>query len=249
MSYQHSTKGGLMGLGAVSDDQDPVQVGAMANGSPILSLASLAASDIMVRMASVPRSQRVNKMISILNGGKAGLGYAAKADYARRLILMGPRKKDQAMFDAIRAALADELVGRTLAGASVNISGLGQTVQEVMGGTSKGVNDANALFCSFGAGTGSMVGGFLDQFGVGGSTAAGSAVRGSQAGGAIAGCNAGQLVLQGQLAQQQAQLAQSGAAQTLAMQQASDARFTKMVIGGVALVGLLGLGYVAVKKL
>lgn len=236
-----------MGLGSVRDDQDPVQTGVMANGSPILSLASLAASDIMVRMASVPRQERVAKMVSILNGGKAGLGWAAKADYARRALLLGPRKKDQAMFDAIRAALADELVGRTLANAS--LSGLGQTVQEVMGGTSKGVNDANALFCSFGAGTGSMVGGFLDQFGVGGSTAAGAAVRGSQAGGQIAGCNAGQLVLQGQLAQQQARLAQQGSVQTLAQQQAADARFTRLVIGGVAVVGLLGLGFVAVKKL
>jgi hypothetical protein len=232
-----------MGMGAVTVEQDPIQVGSMAQSSPILSLASLAASDVMLKMASVPQADRLSKMIEILNAGQPGLGESAKRDFMRRALAMGPSRKDQAMFDAIRAALADSLTEKLL-----GRPGLGQTVAEVRGQTSQGVNDANALFCSYGAGIGSMVGGFLDQFGVGGSSAAGSAVRGSTAGGQIAGCNAGQLILQGQLAAQQAQASQSGAMQAAAMQQAADARFMKFVFGGAALIGVAGIGYAVLRR-
>jgi hypothetical protein len=207
---------GLMGLGADADDQDPIEVGAMAQASPILSTASLLASTIMLRMAAVPRARRLNEMVSILNAGQPGLGESARSDFFRREATMGPRKKDQAMFDAIRAALADTLVDRTLKLAH-GTSGLGQTLAEARGQTSQGVNDANAVFCSYVAGTVGMVGGFVDQLASGGTQNTGAITGSSQKAGATAGCGAGQLIIQGQNATAMARLSQSGVAQTMAM--------------------------------
>jgi hypothetical protein len=238
---------GLMGLGdAAAEDQDPISVGAMAQASPVLSTASVTASSIMLRMAAVPRDQRLNEMVSILNAGQPGLGESARADFFRRSAAMGPRKKDQAMFDAIRAALADALVSRLLALRSRATSGLGQTFGTVSGRTSQGVEDANAIMCSTVMPAAAMVGGFMGGFGVGGS--GGQIGSGVNQGAQIAGCNAGQMVIQGQIATDQARLAQSGQLQTLAMQQAADARFTRYALVGAGLLGVLGLGYLVIKK-
>jgi hypothetical protein len=159
--------------------------------------------------------------------------------------LYGPFKVDQAMFDAIRTAIADVFVARTLGRA---VSGLGQTVAEAQGRTSQGVNDANAIFCSYVSGTVGMVGGFVDQLASGGTQNTGAITRSAASGGATAGCNAGQLVIQGQIANQQAQLAQNGTLQTLAMQQAQDARFAKYAIAGVGIIGTLGVAFLAFRK-
>lgn len=244
---------GLMGLGAgMVDDQDPVQFGQMAQSSPILATASVLASDIMLRMAAAPRDQRLAKMVEILNSGQPGLGTSARADFQRRAAAMGPRKKDQAMFDAIRAALADSLTEKLLRQSPFGIAhltGLGQTIAEATGRTSQAVNDANALFCSYGAGIGAMVGGFASQFGSSQQgTASTAGITGARSAGQIAGCGAGQLVIQGQVATAQAQLAQSAAAQAVAMQQAEDARFMRTALIGAGLLGALGLGYMVVKK-
>lgn len=236
---------GLMGFGSIPDDQAPVQVGTLALQDPILSSASVIASTVMRRMAAVPRAQRLSEMVSILNAGQRGLGASAKADFLRRSAALGPRKVDQAMFDAIRAAIADTLVARTLASKPI---GLGQTVAEAQGRTSQGVNDANAIFCSYVSGTVGMVGGFVDQLASGGNQNTGAITRSAASGGATAGCNAGQLVIQGQIAAQNAQIAQNGTLQTLAMQQAQDARFMKYTVAAVGIVGTLGVAFLALRK-
>lgn len=233
----------LMGLGTVRADQAPVKVGQAALRDPILSSASVIASSVMRRMAAVPESKRLDEMVSILNAGEPRLGDSARADFLRRASTYGPLKVDQAMFDAIRAALADVLVARTL-----GKTGLGQTVAEARGQTSQGVNDANAIFCSYVSGTVGMVGGFVDQLASGGNQNTGAITRSAQSGGATAGCNAGQLVIQGQIATQNAQMAQNGTLQTLAMQQAQDARFAKYAIAGVGLIGTLGVAFLALRK-
>lgn len=234
---------GLMGLGATIDDQAPIRLGTAAERDPILSTASVIASGIMLKMAAVPQHRRAAEMVAILDRAGRGLGESARRNYLARAAAAAPDQKDQAMFDAIRATVADLLAAKTLAKAG--LSGLGQTIAEVQGRTSTGVNDANALFCSYGAGTASMVSGLLTQFGTSGST---GGLVGAQQGGQIAGCGAGQLVIQGQQALAQARLSQSATQQALAAQAESDARFMRYGLMGLGLLGLLGIGYVVAKK-
>ena len=246
MSYAlHGGHGrSLMGLG--STDTPPVRLGERAKEDPILSTASVIASSIMLRMAGVPKHRRLAEMVLILNAGRPGSGDAARADYLRRASITS--NKDQAMFDAIRAAIADELVRRALKSAP-GVSGLGQTLAEARGATSTGVNDANAIFCTYIAGTSAMVGGYIDQLASGGTQNTGSITRASGEAARTGGCGAGMIVAQGQLALDQARLAQSGTAAVLAASAAREAAFLRYaLIGGVAL-GVLGLGYVVVKKM
>jgi len=236
---------GLMGLGSAVDEQAPIELGARAKEDPILSTASLIASSILVRMAGVPKNKRLDEMVSILDAGRPGSGEAARADYRRR-VAASPDKKDQAVFDAIRATIANELVRRTLKPA---ISGLGQTLAEAHGRTSAGVNDANAIFCTYVAGTSAMVGGFVDQLASGGTQNTGSITRASGEAARTGGCGAGMVVAQGQLALDQARLAQSGAAAALAASAAREANFMRYGLIGVGTLGALLIGYAVVKKM
>lgn len=231
---------GLLGLGdaaASTSDQASVVAPTGASTSPIVSTASVMASHIMLRMASLPRRRRLGEMVAILNKAQPGLGDNAKADFLRLSATKPSNLMDQTMFDVITASVANVLAARTLAAAGrTATSGLGQTVAEARGQTSQGVNDANALFCSYGAGTGSLVSGLLAQFNTGGSSST-AGISGAQAGGQIAGCNAGQLALQAQTAQAQAQLAQSSAVQQLQMQQHQEQMtFQYLILGGGGLL-------------
>jgi hypothetical protein len=235
-----------MGLGAAADDQAPVEIGSAAQSSPILSTASLIASAIMLKMAGVPKNERLNEMVKRLDGVEPGLGAGARSNFLERAARSPANKVDQSMFDAIRAAIADVLVKRTLASVHGGTSGLGQTIAEAQGRTSQGVNDANAIFCTYITGTAAIVGGVMDQTATGTGTGAltGSAGRAAATGG----CGAGMAVINGQNAQAMARITQSGAAQTLAMQAESDARFMRYALVGGGLLGIIGLGYVLVKK-
>jgi hypothetical protein len=152
------------------------------------------------------------------------------------------------MFDAIRATIANELVRRTLKSAP-GISGLGQTIAEAQGRTSRGVNDAQAIFCTYVAGTSAMVGGYVDQLATAGTQNTGNITRASGAAALTGGCGAGQMVIQGQNALAQAQLAQSGNAAATLASAAREATFMKYTLVGAGLLGILGLGYVVVKKM
>lgn len=235
---------GLMGLGVV-DDQKPIDVGARVKTDPILATASVMASDVLVQMSLAPKDQRLSEMKKILDRIEPGLGDRAVSEYRRLWVRRGESEKDQTMFDVVRSEIANVLVKRTFALAKSG--GLGQTVAEAQGRTSRGVNDANALFCSFGAGSMAMVGGVWDQIGTGRGGQAGSITSGARAGGDIAGCGAGQLVVQAQAAEAQARIAQQGTAQQLQLQlQAEaqrDARLQRMLlIGGGGLLAVVALG-------
>jgi hypothetical protein len=255
MSYKGSVRSlrarsrrGLLGLGATPDDvQLPVVVPSSAQSSPILSTASVMASGIMLRMASVPRSKRLGEMVSILNAAQAGFGDQAKQQFLQLSSQRPSNMMDQTMFDVISASVANMLAARTLAARRPGVSGLGQTVAEVQGRTSAGVNDANALFCSYGAGTTGLVSGLLAQFNTGGSSST-AGITGAQAGGQIAGCGAGQLALQAQTAQAQAQAAQSAGVQQLQMQQHQEQMtFQYLLLGGGGLV-IATILYAVLKK-
>lgn len=233
---------GLMGLGVV-DDQRPIDVGARVKTDPILATASVMASDVLVQMSLAPKDKRLPEMRKILDRIEPGMGERAVTEYRRLWVRRGESEKDQTMFDVVRSEIANVLVKRTFALAKSD--GLGQTVAEAQGRTSRGVNDANALFCSFGAGSMAMVGGVWDQIGTGGQ--AGSITSGARAGGDIAGCGAGQLVVQAQAAEAQARIAQQGTALQLQLQLQAEAqreaRLQRMLlIGGGGLVAVIGLG-------
>lgn len=235
---------GLMGLGAM-DDQSAVKVGSRASTDPILSAASLIAADIMVQVSLVPKAKRLDKVKRILDRVDPGMGERAVREYQRLWVRKGDGEKDQTLFDVVRSEIANLLVRKTFEAAKAQ--GLGQTIADAQGRTSRGVNDANSLFCSFGAGTMAMVGGVWDQVGTGKGGQAGSITSGAQAGGSIAGCNAGQLVLQNQNAQAMAQIAQQGTAQQLALQMqaeaAREARLQRMMlIGGGGLLAVVAIG-------
>ena len=241
---------GLMGLGSEADDQGKIRVGERAKSEPILSAASLIASDVLVRVSLVPKDKRLNEMRLILNGVEPGMGDRAVQEYNRLWVRRGEGAKDQTMFDVVRSEIANLIVKKTLAMAQQRgVSGLGQTVAEVAGRTSQGVNDANALFCSFGAGGMAMVGGIWDQVGTSKGGTAGSLTAGARAGGSIAGCNAGQLALQNQNSENMARIAQQGTAQQLALRAQAEAekeaRFQRtLLIGGGAVVALVAIGLV-----
>lgn len=246
---------GLMGLGADADDQSAIKVGERAKSDPILSTASVIASEILVKISLVPKDKRLAEMRKILNAGEPGMGDRAVQEYQRLWTRRGEGEKDQTMFDVVRSEVANLIVKKTFQMAkSQPMSGLGQTIAEASGRTSQGVNDANALFCSFGAGGMAMVGGITDQFGLRGGSGssagtAGSITGGAVTGGRIAGCNAGQMVLQNQNAQAMATIAQQGTAQQLALQAqaeaAREARFQRMLLlGGGGVVALVAIGLV-----
>jgi len=230
------------GMGQIqpAGDQDPIEIGALANRDPIMSAASLMASQIMLKMAAVPKDKRLKEMVLVLNAADPSLGQKGLDKFFSLEAKYPPRKKDQAVFDALRLTIGDALVGKILKSAPAGTSGLGQTLAEARGDVSRSVNDANALFCSYGAGATSMIGGFIDAFRSGGSTT-GTIGTGAASGASIAGCGAGSTLLQNQHTLEMARLSQAGAAQALAAQAASDARTTRMlIIGGALLVTLVG---------
>ena len=242
---------GLMGLGAAVDDQSAIKLGDRAKSDPILSTASVIASEILVKISLAPKADRLSEMRKILNAGEPGMGDRAVQEYQRLWARRGEEQKDQTMFDVVRSEVANLLVKKTFELArSQPMSGLGQTVAEAAGRTSQGVNDANALFCSFGAGTMSMVGGLTDTFMSSGSSGSrGSITSSAVTGGRIAGCNAGQIAMQNQNSQAMATIAQQGTAQQLAIQAqaeaAREARFQRMLLlGGGGVVALVAIGLV-----
>lgn len=237
------------GMGQIqpAGDQDPIEIGDLAKSDPIMSTASVLASQVMLKMAAVPKAKRLGEMVTVLNAADPSLGQKALLKYRSLESKYSPRKKDQAAFDSIRLVIGDALVGKVLSMAPAATSGLGQTLAEARGDVSRGVNDANALFCSFGAGGTALVGGFIDSFRSSGSTP-GLIGGGAAAGASIAGCGAGSTLLQNQNALEMARLAQSGAAQQLAAQAARDANTTRMLmVGGGLLVVLVG-GFAILRK-
>lgn len=229
-----------MSYAGVGIAQDPVEAGELAKKNPIMSTASVMASEIMLRMSALPRGKREDEMVAILDGASPGMGKATLSTFRRLTAKYPTNRRDQAMFDAIRLQIADALVDRTLAKAGM--SGLGQTLAEARGRTSTAVNDANALFCSYGAGTAALVGGFIDSFRSSGSTT-GLISAGATTGAQIAGCRTGALVAQQQHAEEMARIAQSGGAMSItAAAQAEAARerrlMTYALVGGGSLVAL-----------
>jgi len=216
-----------MALGLTITGSAPIQAGQQAKTDPILSSASLAASNVLLKMAAVPRSKRLRVMTDTLNAATPGLGTKTRADFLRLAATKSADQADQVIFDVVRAAIANRLVALTKAQ-------MGQQGTQGLGSTD---SDVRVGFCTVAGGT-SIVGGFLDAFGAGGQTGQIGAVQSASAtGGTIGGCNIAGIDAQTRQAQAQAQLAQSVQMQQLQMQQAQEARMMRyLLIGGGGLV-------------
>jgi len=224
---------GLLGLG----EDPPISIGTAASTDPILSYASYGASQIMLKMASKPRADRLAEMARLMSQVSPPLGPQARSKYEE---LSRTENKDQAVFDAIRLTLANYFADWTAKRAG--LSGLG--------GLGDFATDLRAGFCTVGAGGAAITGGFFDQLGRSNSNAtatAGGITAGATAGAQIAGCDLDRLRLQGELALQNAQLSQQTATQQRLQQQAHDERMLMYagIAGGALFLGIIGYAVVS----
>jgi len=183
------------GMGQAAADA-PITAGSLARTDPIVSDASLMASNVMKKMARVPKPERRAWLRTKLDGLWPGMGDETLTDVAR--ITASGKSQDQAIFDAIRLALANRMRDwATREAARRGVSGLGTTA-----------SDARAVSCTI-ASVSATAGGWAGAFVSGADTAV---IGGANAGAAIAGCGLDTLRLQAEIAAQQANAAAAAGA-------------------------------------
>lgn len=214
------------GLGQVGGQ---ITSGALAATDPFVSAASLMASNIMKEMAKLPKPERAPWLRRNLNGLWPRMGDEVFVSIAK--ITASGKDRDQAIFDAIRLALANRLfdwAGKQ-AEKDRGVSGLGDFA-----------SDARTFACT-GASLSATAGGWFGAFRPGADTAI---IGGAQAGAAIGNCNLETLRLQAEIAQQQANTAVA-----VADRSSANASRTMLYVGGgiLSLVGLAIVGKVLLK--
>lgn len=221
-----------LGQASVNGPNQPIRIGATARRDPILAFSTVWASEV-VRMATLKRraSRRLAWIRGELNKMQVGLGDEFVSEY-RRLQRMG-RSKDQALFDALRLVLANQVAtGMDKMATTHSAAGLGDSSRDI-----------NAVFCGV-IGVGTAGGAIAASF----ENPAGSAAIGQAGSAALsaAGCNQGALEAQARIAEANAMAAQANAAASASVgQQEQDRTMTYVAIGG----GVLVLGLVAVLAL
>jgi len=210
-----------------------IVVGDSARRDPIIAFSSVMASD-MLRQAPLraAKGQRLAWIQREMNKAQAGMGDKA-ADRVRELRRRGV-SGNQALFDGVRLALANQIATRMDALASSHTAGLGATS-----------DDISAVFCGIiGVGTagGAIAASFDNPTGSAAIGTAGSAAM--QAGG----CNRGALAAQARQAEANARIAEANAAAAAAAGKPSgDNTMLYVALGGGALL-LIGIGVIALKK-
>lgn len=192
--------------------------GTLAKTDPFMSKASLMASNVMKAMVSIPRPKRTEWLRRKLNGLWPYMGDQVMADITK--ITDTGKSRDQAIFDAIRLALANRLLnwaGQRAEG----VSGLGDFA-----------SDARTFACTS-ASMGATVGGFVGAFRAGADT---SIIGGATAGAGIANCNLETLRLQAEIAAAQANAAAAAAA---------GGQSRTVLYAGLGIAGIIGLAIAA----
>jgi uncharacterized membrane protein (UPF0136 family) len=184
-----------------------------------MSKASLMASNVMKKMASVPRPQRAVWLRQKMNGLWPGMGNEVMANITE---ISATKWRDQAIYDAIRLALANRMMA--WAGDRAQRAGLGDFA-----------SDARTFACTT-ASMGATVGGFIGAFRAGADT---SVIGGATAASGIANCNLETMRLQAEIAAAQANAAAAAAA--------GGTNRTVMIVG-LSIAGIAGLA-IAVKAL
>jgi|GEM_PF-3234284 len=213
------------GMGEVAAS-DTVKVGELAKTDPILSGASVLASNVMLYLAKRPKSERRNLLRIKLNGLYPGMGdeTVAKLD---QLVRRG-KPVDQALFDAVRLTLANRIfdwAGKSASGGGM--SGLGS-----LGNFAR---DAQTFACT-GASLSATSGGWTGAFRPGADTAI---IGGANAGAMIANCDLDRVRLQGQIANQQAAIAIQ---QAQVGQQSYGLQTNRMILmAGAGIAGIIAV--------
>lgn len=211
------------GLGQVTGE---ISSGSLAKTDPFMSKASLMASNVMKSMVPIPKPARATWLRRNLNGLWPRMGDEVMVSIAR--ITASGKARDQAIFDAIRLALANRLIewAGSEAAKRGGVSGLGDFA-----------SDARTFACT-GASLSATTGGWVGAFRPGADTAI---IGGATAGAGIANCNLESLRLQAEIA----------AAQANAAANAGSANTTRTILyvgGGVlSLIGLAIVGKVLLK--
>jgi hypothetical protein len=219
------------------------RVGAAAQRDPVLASASLVASKILLQATQKPLAIRQRFVANKLDAMRLGLSREVAASY-RRLVASG-KTHDQALFDAMRMAIADMNLSESLQSVREKVS-RGITGAEAFNGLGQMSPNDRAAGCAV-ASTAGTVGGVVSVV-PGYGTLIGAVVGiGSAIAGQAMDCGAETRQAQQQAAQAQANLmaAQQAAAQQAAARQAaaSGSRTRMILIGGGALVAVVGIGY------
>jgi hypothetical protein len=207
------------GLGQIDVGPKRITSGSLAKTDPFMSKASLMASNVMKKMASVPRPQRAVWLRQKMNGLWPGMGNEVMANITE---ISATKWRDQAIYDAIRLALANRMMA--WAGDRAQHAGLGDFA-----------SDARTFACTT-ASMGATVGGFIGAFRAGADT---SVIGGATAASGIANCNLETMRLQAEIAAAQANAAAAAAA--------GGTNRTVMIVG-LSIAGIAGLA-IAVKAL
>lgn len=222
-------------LGAVAlAPREQIRVGRLAAADPIMSAASLMASNLLLQSVGIPRPRRMNWFRTELNKSQPGLGTQAVGKV--RSMMRRGSPPNQALFDGLRLTLAEFFAKRfeQIQRKNPSLSGLGESV-----------GDINATACLM-----------MGTIGAGGTTAAvlldkpaGSAAIGTAAVGVMGAnsCNAESIRAQADLTRAQAELAAAGAGGASIV--ASADSNTMLYVGlGVGVAVLLVGGLLVLKK-
>jgi len=216
-----------------------LRVGAAARGDLVLAKASLAASKILLQATQKPVSVRAEFISNKLNAMQPGLAHAAAVS-RRRLVAQG-KNPDQAMFDAMRLAIANARMSDGIE--SLRMTAAREVGAEAFSGLGQFSPNDRATACTITGGA-QVVGGIASVVPVYGTIIGGLVSIGSSIAGGALDCTREQR--EAAAAAQAAQANLAATQQALAMQQtaaASGSRRRVYMIGGGALVVALGIGY------
>ena len=222
-----------------------IQVGQKARYDPILAKASLRASELLLLAARRPAPNRPSFIRREL---RQRYGPRVLRRYEReRVALRGTRSPDQALYDALRLAIADHLtrIGvMYLQSAMAEKYGSGFVPAPLQGGLG---DEARDIGCAVGGGATALLAAVIGGFTAGvGAPLVGA---GGQLALTAAGCGAEGTAAQQGLSEAEAALAQAeldAAAETAAAEEAARQQRNKTIMtvaavgGGVLLLGVVG---------
>lgn len=218
------------------------RVGAAARGDLVLANASLVASKILLQAAQKPAAIRAAFISNKLDAMRAGLARLVAASY-RRFVAQG-KSPDQALFDAMRLAIANMRMDEGID--ALRMTAAREHGAEAFGGLGAFSANDRATACTITAGA-QVVGGVASVIPVYGQIVGGIVGIGAGIAGGALDCSREQREAAAAAAQAQANLAaiQAAAAAELAATEsaARRARIRVYMIGGGALVAVVGIGY------
>lgn len=225
------------GLGATD-----IRIGEAAKHDPVLSKASLYASQILRKVASLPKSERETVAVHYLNRLAVGLGAEWKTEL-RRLLRKGVAR-DQAIFDSMRLVIANRYFERGLEVLKVAAaSDYGWDGLEGLGD-----DTARDVGCAVAGGAG-IVGGIIGAI-YGGQAGGTAASTGTSTLSAALDCNRRDRQSAERVAASQAEVARLNLEAAQAAARAQEARgdqMIKVVLIGGGIAGLVAIAVVALK--